>query len=75
MYYTSGASTASYQNLAFVPMFEPVFQSSAMQQAAQTVCGGNTQCLLDYSATGNELLARSTQITGKSFVNINQLLG
>jgi hypothetical protein len=69
MYYVSGESTTSYQNSAFVPMFEPVFQSSAMQQAAQAACDGNVQCQFDYSVTGNELLARSTRITGSSVLS------
>ena len=73
MHYNPGTTHSSYQNSSFVPLFAPAFSSAAKEQEAKDVCGSNTQCLLDYSATGNEKLAKATVANTLAFTEINQL--
>ncbi len=77
MFYGSSGSGsyASYQNPDFVPMFVAEFKNNATQQAAQTLCGSNAQCLLDYATTGNAQFANATLNIDKTIVSTNKLFG
>lgn len=74
MYYEAGKSTSQYQNTSFIPMFTPIFSSTTARKAATALCGSNTQCLLDYAATGNAEMATATLTTMKMIESANSFL-
>ena len=63
-YYSKGQGVANFS----VPNHKPQFLDeldNVTRKKAEDVCGGpqNTQCIFDYSQTGNRELAQNTQRT------------
>ena len=75
MYYETGSSHTTYQNKFFIPMFVPRFHSQAEEQAARDTCGSNSQCLLDYAATGNNQLASAVMANAEAVNTTTRLFG
>ena len=57
--YEDGYSHADFNLLSFVPTFF-VEANATLRAEAASVCNDNAQCMFDYVATGNLLLAQET---------------
>ena len=75
MFYEANTSHSTYQNASFVPMFIPQFSSPADEKTAQAICDNNSQCLLDYAATGNIQLATATNNNSQAITSTSRLFG
>lgn len=59
----------------FVPAFEPIFPSPALQQQANSICGNDQFCLFDIATTGRTDIGLSTLLGGielEMITNISQ---
>ena len=54
-------------------MFTPKFSSTAAQRTAESLCGTNAQCLLDFAATGDAKMASVTLTNTDRINNVNKI--
>jgi hypothetical protein len=64
--YGAGVSTSNYSNPAFVPSFKSDIVASA-PDVITTYCGGNPECIFDYTVSGNQDVANATLQTNLAF--------
>ena len=62
--YPDGLSAANFSFPAHMPVFLDELNSSTLAEARR-VCGNNSQCIYDFSQTGNEELAMTTLETNR----------
>ena len=58
--YPSGMTFMDFRNDSFVPLFEPQFEDEAKRLEAESICGDDKSCLLDFSVTGNKNFAAAS---------------
>ena len=68
--YQPGESWATYYDPFFVPFYEPVFASPALEAQANEMCGDDTFCLFDIAATSRVEIGTSTLEGGQEFDEI-----
>ena len=64
--YGAGVSTSNYSNPAFVPSLKSDIVASA-PDVITTYCGGNPECIFDYTVSGNQDVANATLQTNLAF--------
>ena len=73
--YEDGESFDTFYNEDFVPEFEPVFSSPALEEQANSICGSDPFCRFDIAATGRTDIGLTTlqgNIEFETIVNISQ---
>ena len=68
-YYGPGLSTRNYSN----PDFTPNFKSTVVADASEvisTYCGGNAECIFDYSVSGRQDVAQSTLMANQKYTSM-----
>lgn len=63
-----------YHDVNYVPVFEPSFSSSELEQQANEVCGKDLLCIFDIAATGNVDIGSSTMESVRQQEELKQLL-
>lgn len=71
--YRPGESWVTFYNPYFVPVYTPVFSTSALEQQANALCGSDTQCLFDVAATGRVEIGQVAVETGREIEEILEL--
>ena len=70
--YTDGMSTANYSFPDHMPVFLDELSNETIA-SAKIVCGNDSQCIYDFSQTGNEELAMATTTINQENV-MNQMI-
>jgi len=52
--YKPGETWSTFYEPYFVPIYQPVFSDSTLQQQATEVCGSDLECFFDMAATGRQ---------------------
>lgn len=63
-----------YNDVEYVPAFEPSFSSSELEQQANEICGEDLLCIFDIAATGNIDIGSSTMESVRQQEELKQLL-
>lgn len=71
--YRPGESWVTFYDPYFVPVYTPVFSSPELEQAANTVCGADSQCLFDVATTGRIDIGEVSAESGREFEEILEL--
>ncbi len=68
--YNPGENFATFYTPSFIPMFEPIFTNSTLEQLAREVCGDDENCLFDIAATKTIEIGMATMVGGNDFDEI-----
>ena len=71
--YRPGDSWSEFYDPAFVPVYEPVFNDSTLENEAKSVCGDDVFCLFDIATTKRVDIGASTMEDSQGFDNIVEL--
>ena len=71
--YRPGESWVTFYDPYFVPVYDPVFSSTQLEQQANTLCGDDLECLFDMAATGRVEIGQVAVDSGREFEEILEL--
>ena len=71
--YRTGESLDIFNDVSFVPDFEPTFADPAIELQANAACNGDIACLFDIATTGNINIGLSTLNASQNVETVNQL--